>query len=278
MPTTTRLGVLLTALAWLGVSAAGCGGYSEEEMQAKLDRISELEQQLRDSQQATEEAQARIGALEAQNQELGQRLRDLGQEVEGLESERSGLQSSLAETQRALEELRERERQSQERLQVFRNMLSRFRQMIDSGRLRVRIVRGRMVIELAESILFASGRAQLREEGQQALTEIVQVLNTIENRQFQVAGHTDNIPMRSSRFSSNWDLSTARAVTVTRHMIEQGMQPERISAAGYADTQPVASNSSAEGRAQNRRIEIAMMPNLDELPDLSSLTQEGGSS
>ncbi|MGE3630653.1 MAG: flagellar motor protein MotB, partial [Sandaracinaceae bacterium] len=189
----------------------------------------------------------------------------------------SGLQSSLAETQRALEELRQRERQQQERLAVFRNMVSRFQAMIDSGRLRVRIVRGRMVIELSDSILFDSGRATLREEGQQALTEIVAVLNTIENRQFQVAGHTDNIPMRSSRFPSNWELSTARAVNVARFMIDQGMAAERISAAGYADTQPVSSNDTPEGRAQNRRIEIAMMPNLDELPDLSGLSQEGSS-
>ncbi len=270
-----RLG--LATCSVLALTLVACG-YSEEEMQARIQRIDELEGQLRESQQQNEQAQARIGALETQNQELGQRLRALGQEVEGLESERSGLQDSLADTQRALEELRARERQQQERLAVFRNMLSRFRQMIDSGRLRVRIVRGRMVIELSSSILFDSGRDELRDEGREALSEIVTVLNTIDNRQFQVAGHTDNVPMRSSRFPSNWELSASRAVNVARFMIEQGMSAERISAAGYADTQPVSSNSTAEGRAQNRRIEIAMMPNLDELPDLSSLASEGGAS
>jgi chemotaxis protein MotB len=157
-------------------------------------------------------------------------------------------------------------------------MLQRFQSMIDSGRLRVRITRNRMLIELSENILFDSGRARLRDQGEAALAEIVQVLNTIPNRQFQVAGHTDNIPMRSSRFDSNWELSTARAVNVARYMIEQGMSADRISAAGYADTQPVASNESAEGRAQNRRIEIVLVPNLDELPDLSSLADEGGES
>jgi len=256
--------------------AVACG-YSEEEMQAKIDRIDELEGLLATSREESEQRQARIQALEAQNQQLAERLRALGEEVEGLESERGDLQSSLAETQRALDELRARERQQAERLQVFRNMLERFASMIAAGRLRVRIVRNRMVIELSTDILFASGRANLQPEGEEALTEIVGVLNEIQNRQFQVAGHTDNVPMRSSRFESNWDLSTTRATNVVTFMIEQGLSPDRISAAGYADTQPVASNDSPEGRAQNRRIEIVLVPNLDELPDLSSLMEDSPS-
>lgn len=271
-----RRGAALVAFALL-LTAVGCG-YSEEEMQARLDQIEALEGQLRDSREQSEQLESRLAAVEARNQELVDRLRALGEEVEGLESERGNLQSSLQETQRALEELRARERAQQERLATFRRMIERFRSMIDSGRLRVRIVRNRMLIELSENILFDSGRADLRDEGEVALSEIVQVLNSIPNRQFQVAGHTDNIPMRSSRFQSNWELSTARAVNVARFMIDQGLNAERISAAGYAETQPVASNSTPEGRAQNRRIEIVLVPNLDELPDLSSLSEEGGAS
>lgn len=271
-----RRGAALAAFASL-LTAVGCG-YSEEQMQARLDQIETLEGQLRDSREQSEQLESRLAAVEARNQELVDRLRALGEEVEGLESERGNLQSSLQETQRALEELRARERAQQERLATFRRMIERFRSMIDSGRLRVRIVRNRMLIELSENILFDSGRADLRDEGEVALSEIVQVLNSIPNRQFQVAGHTDNIPMRSSRFQSNWELSTARAVNVARFMIDQGLNAERISAAGYAETQPVASNSTPEGRAQNRRIEIVLVPNLDELPDLSSLSEEGGAS
>ena len=149
--------------------------------------------------------------------------------------------------------------------------------MIAAGRLRVRIVRNRMVIELSDNILFDSGRAELKHESVDALSQIVHVLNSIENREFQVAGHTDNIPMRSSRFAGNWELSATRAVNVARFMIEEGVAPERISAAGYADTMPTTSNATAEGRAMNRRIEIVLMPNLDELPDLSSLTEDSSS-
>lgn len=262
--------------AWLvliGAVTAGACGYSEQQMQEKIARIEELEGQLRDAREAQQQLEARITALQAQNAELANRLRALGEEVEGLESERGTLRSSLEETQRALEELRARERQQEARLATFRQMLERFRSMIDSGRLRVRIVRNRMLIELSDNILFDSGDDELKPEGREALTQIAQVLSTIRDREFQVIGHTDNIPIRSRRFASNWELSAARAVNVARFLIAQGMSADRLSAAGYADTQPVASNATPEGRAQNRRIEIVLMPNLDELPDLSSLTE-----
>lgn len=252
--------------------AFGCGGRDERD----IARISELEAELQSSASERERMQARISELEQRNAELVARLQALGENVEALESERTTLQGSLTETQRALEELRERERQQQARLATFRQMLERFRSMIDAGRLRVRIFRNRMVVELPDNVLFDSGDAELKEGGQQTLAEVAQVLASIDGRQFQVAGHTDNVPIRSRRFPSNWHLSTARAVTVARFLIEQGgLSSERVSAAGYADTQPVDANDTDEGRAHNRRIEIQLVPNLDELPDLSSLTAEG---
>ncbi|MBX3247085.1 MAG: OmpA family protein [Myxococcales bacterium] len=262
-----RTTLVLTALA------IACGP-SQADLDAANARIAELQGQLGDATSRNGDLESRLASIEAQNGELVSRLRALGQEVEGLEGERSNLQSTLAETQRALEELRERERQAQARIATFRNLLSRFRSMIESGRLRVRIVRNRMVVELPEGILFDSGQAALKQDGQTTLTEVAQVLTEIGDREFQIAGHTDNIPLgRRSRFADNWELSAARAVTVARFMTTQGVPANRISAAGYADTQPVSSNESAEGRAQNRRIEIVMLPNLDELPDLSALTE-----
>lgn len=266
----------VAALVLAVPSALGCGGRDQRD----IDRIAELERELATSQRQRTSLEARIAELEARNQELVQRLQALGQDVESLQSERSSLSATLSETQRALEELRERERQQRARLATFRQMLERFRAMIDSGRLRVRIFRNRMVVELPDNVLFDSGDAELKPEGQQTLAEVAQVLRQIEGRQFQVAGHTDSVPIRSRRFPSNWELSTARAVSVARFLIEQGLPPDRISAAGYADTQPVESNDTEQGRARNRRIEIQLVPNLDELPDLSSLMTEsaGGGS
>lgn len=274
MRSTTLGSAVILAFALTLAGIAGCGGRDQRD----ITRIDELEGQLRDAEQQRTQLEARIAELEAQNAGLVDRLRALGEDVEGLQAERTSLTTSLTETQRALEELRERERQQQARLATFRQMLERFRAMIDSGRLRVRIFRNRMVVELPDNVLFDSGDAQLKEQGQATLAEVAGVLRSIEGRQFQVAGHTDSVPIRSRRFASNWELSTARAVSVARYLIEQGIPGESISAAGYADTQPVDSNQTDEGRAHNRRIEIQLVPSLDELPDLSSLMNETGGS
>lgn len=253
--------VLFLSLATLGASACG---YSEEEMQVKQERIDQLTQALDALEHKHADLQERFKVIAAENGSMKEQLGLMGMSVE--DSKRRN-----EELSKLVEELRVKERQAEARLQTFRNMLERFRSMIASGKLRVRIVRGRMVVELSEGILFDSGRADLKPEGQTALTEVAGVLASIEGRDFQAAGHTDNIPIKSARFPSNWELSTARAVTVARFLSEHGVSATRLSAAGYAETQPVASNETADGRAQNRRIEIVLMPNLDELPDLSAL-------
>lgn len=254
--------------------ALGACGPSQEEYDAQVSRVQDLERAAVEAAEQQAAVQARLDELQAQNAELAERLRASGQSVEALEGERSDLQSSLEETRRALEELRAREAQAQARLDTFRSLIERFRAMIESGRLRVRIVRNRMVVELPTGVLFDSGRAELKDDGLATLDEVAQVLSEIGDREFQIAGHTDNIPIRTRRFRDNWDLSTARAVTVARYMTEHGVPANRISAAGHADTLPVASNDTPEGRAQNRRIEIVLLPNLDELPDLTGLSTQ----
>jgi chemotaxis protein MotB len=249
--------ISLAVLATFGIVSFAACGYSEEEMQAKRDEIAELQTKLKESQEREKALDAHLKELGSNNAELSERLN-----IAGVEK---------GELQRALDELRAREKQAQARLQVFSDMINKFKAMIDSGKLRVRVVRGRMVVELSENILFDSGKSDLKKEGKEALTEVASVLGSIPNRDFQIAGHTDDIPIKSAKFPSNWELSTARAVEVTRFLASKGVDPARLSAAGYAETQPVASNADAEGRAQNRRIEIVLMPNLDELPDLSSL-------
>ncbi len=259
-----------STLACLGVLVAHCGP-SQEAFDAETNRANRLESELQSAKQQQAELDARHTALLSTNDELASRLEALGQNVEALKGDRAELADRLEETKRALEALREREQQAQARLATFKNLLKRFQSMIESGKLRVRIVRNRMVVELPEGILFASGDATLKRTGHDTLTEVAKVLASLDGRNFQVAGHTDNLPIRTARFPSNWDLSTSRAVNVTHFLIAQGVAPNRISAAGYADTEPVASNDTAEGRQQNRRIEIVLLPNLDELPDLSSL-------
>lgn len=269
-----------TELRWLApvmtVSFAllGACGPSQEELDAERAKVRDLQGQLQEAEQQRQALEDRLQDIKTQNQELSGRLAALGQNLEKVQGDRQTLKESLEETRKALEQLRARQKQAEERLQTFRNLLEKFRSMIESGKLRVRIVRNRMVVELPEGVLFDSGRAKLKDGGESTLAQVAPILREIEEREFQIAGHTDNVPIRTPRFPSNWELSTRRAVAVARYLIEQGMSPKRLSAAGYADTEPVASNDTDEGRAQNRRIEIVLVPALDELPDLSSLQEE----
>ncbi len=267
---TTRTLRTLAILLALGALAAGCGGRDWQSENAQLQ--SDLDAARRELTQA----QARIDELARQNEELRGLLEARGADLTDMAALRERLQ-------RELEAARAREAADRERLASLRAMARQFRDMIAAGQLRVRIVRGNMVVELPDNVLFDSGRAELRDAGQETLGRVAEVLSRVPSRNFLVAGHTDNVPLgRRSRYESNWELSAARGVAVVRYLAEHGMSPERLAAAGYADTQPVASNDSEEGRAQNRRIEIIVLPNLDELPDLSGLEGElssgGGSS
>jgi chemotaxis protein MotB len=125
-----------------------------------------------------------------------------------------------------------------------------------------------MVLQLPQDVLFASGSATLNAEGTETLGRIGTVLAELAGRRFQVEGHTDNVPIATERFPSNWELSTGRALSVVRLLVRQGVPSENLSGAGFGEYQPVASNDAPEGRRSNRRIEIVMLPNLDLLSDL----------
>jgi chemotaxis protein MotB len=144
--------------------------------------------------------------------------------------------------------------------------------MISSGKIKVSIREGRMLVDLPSSVLFASGSADLQEAGKPTLTEVAAVLKQFPSRQFLIAGHTDTVPIvKTAAFKDNWDLSAARALTVTKFMIEKGLRPKSVAAAGYGEWDPVGNNRTEPGRQQNRRIEIVLLPNIAELPKMPSV-------
>ena len=213
---------------------------------------------------------ARIAELEASGQATGTSLEQCKKDKANLDKLVKGYTGEINAMEAALAEAAAREARAAKRLAEYNSMLKQLKSMIDSGKLKVRIVRNKMVIELPEAVLFASGSAKLKPEGIRVLAELGPVLASIKGREFQVGGHTDNKPIRTKRFPSNWELSGARSLDVGKLLVEYGVPANRLSAAAYGDTQPVADNDTPEGRALNRRIEIALQPNLDELPDLSS--------
>ncbi|WP_201220227.1 OmpA/MotB family protein [Halochromatium roseum] len=118
-----------------------------------------------------------------------------------------------------------------------------------------------ITLRIDDNLLFASGEAQLTEPGKEVIESLVPTLDAFDG-QISVEGHTDNIPISTARFPSNWELSTSRAIAVLRHLIQSGISEGRLRAIGYADTQPVESNTTAEGRAVNRRVELLLKQRL----------------
>lgn len=252
--------VALVAAALL----AGCVSSSKyEALQAehaqKVARVTELEAALAAEQEKARQLDAE---LQAARERMASQLKD-----------QASLEASVKEMQLALAELERRKRQAEARIAEFRGLLDRFKSLIDAGKLRVRIIDGRMVVQMATDILFASGKADLSDEGKAAIQEVTAVLVTIPDRKFQVEGHTDNVPIKNARFPSNWELAAARALTVVKTMAENGLPPDRVSGASFGEFKPATTNETDEGKAQNRRIEIVVVPDLSTLPGFEELNR-----
>ena len=257
------------SLALGALCAAGCvtsGKYDA--------KVGELNQALAREQAAgheRDELRQRLDAATATLADLKQRLDKLNASLESVSSERGQLKAGLESAEQRLEELRKQKAAAEARAATFRTLVEKLRSMIDSGQIKVTIRNGRMLIALPNDVLFDSGKTAVKPDGKTAIAKIAQVLATIPDRRFMVAGHTDNVPIKTARFRSNWELSTARAVEVVQLLIGGGMHPQVLGAAGYAEFDPVAPNDSPEQRASNRRIEIVLEPNLSDLPNLDNL-------
>jgi chemotaxis protein MotB len=270
-----QLAVALATLATIG--AISCGINEDVYNAAVKDRDAQKEK-LAATQSDLEKERAQhkkdIATRDARVTVLSNKLSSLGQDVSRLETERGNLGGELEQAQKRMEELKKAQAQAEARAAQFRKLVTQFKALTDAGKLQVEIRENRMIVRLGDKILFDPGKTDLKPEGKDALTQVTAVLKSLPNRNFQVAGHTDNVPIKSKRFRSNWDLSTARAVEVTNYMIGAGMEPKRLSAAGYADQSPVVANDSPENMAKNRRIEITLVPNLDDLPPIDDALKE----
>ena len=133
-------------------------------------------------------------------------------------------------------------------------------ELADSGlgdRIEVSMQPGGLDLEISDSILFAPASADLTGGGERLLNDLAAALKS-QPHTLSVEGHSDDRPIATARYPSNWELSTARATRVTRHLIDQGLAPDRVRAIGYADTRPLAENSSPEGRSRNRRVSFVL--------------------
>lgn len=230
-------------------------------MQERDDKLQELNV-------GAHNLQAKLDEATAINQQLRGELERLGRNVDKLFSERGTLTNALEDAKIRLEELRKAQALAEQRAALFRELVMKFQKMVDAGELEIVLRDGRMVLQLPNDVLFDSAKVDIKPAGKGALKQLASVLRTLDDRRFQVAGHTDNVPIQTSRYPSNWELSTARAVEVTRFLVAEGVEPRKLSAAGYGEFDPVAENETGQGRAKNRRIEISLVPSIDELVQL----------
>ena len=199
--------------------------------------------------------QDEVLALQTQLDEISRSAQD----------DRSKSARNLDELRKRLDELRATRAASEKRAALYRSIALRLKAQVDAGDIQVVVRDGRMIVLLPNDVLFDTGRTEIKRAGQESLKAIAGVLRSEGDRHFQVAGHTDNVPIRTDRFPSNWELSTGRALRVMHFLKEQGVSAAALSAAGYADVDPLAPNDTAEGRKQNRRTEITLQPDVSDL-------------
>lgn len=245
---------------------SGCGALKQElrdtneallatqgERDATMQKLSDAERALQQATNEKVELERLLADRTRLHEECAQSVREL--------QEMSTLQG--AELEARLGELRTLREQSERSQKLYESLIERFRSLIDAGQLQVTNERGRLVINLPQDILFSSGSASLGREGITAISEVGRVLATISDRRFQVEGHTDNVPISTSRFPSNWELSSARALAVVKLLIDSGVDAGSLSGAGYGEFAPRVANDTPAHREQNRRIEIVLVPDLD---------------
>jgi chemotaxis protein MotB len=265
-----RLYALIAILPGL---ALGCG-HSEAEWKAQLARNEQLQSRCNaDARNLTDqlaEAQERVGELERQ-------LKQAGVTLEVKSTEVTKLSATLDDRERALAEYRARARQLEQirmRFEVLRHKLDDLTQF----GLAVSIRHNKMVISLPGDVLFDSGRDTLRKDGEKILEKVAVALrndHSLGDRDYQVAGHTDNQPLQRGPYHDNWGLSLMRARSVLSFLVgkDGGLPRKHWSAAGFADTDPVANNASKDGQQKNRRCELVVLPDVDEVLDLQALAR-----
>ena len=263
----------LFLLLSLGVTACG---YSQEEWDQKVRENESLTNQLKAQTDAHKKSQSDYQEAVQEIDGLKKQLADRGANLDNLNQ-------SLAEQRKALEEYARRTEQLDQIRKRFELLQTKLQKLTQLG-LKVEVRNNRMLIQLPGDVLFDSGQDHLKAEGTKILMQVAEVVgkdSDLSKRRFQVAGHTDAKPLVGGQFKDNWGLSAMRARSVLllltsapdKSGVGGGLNPDNWSAAGYADTDPVATNDTDDGRKKNRRVELVVQPDVEEMLNLKSLAK-----
>lgn len=256
---------LFAASTLLALTALGCG-HSEEEWKRQLGKYDQLQTS----------CNAKEADLQKQLDDEKQKVADLEKQLKASGAEVSKMSSTLEDREKALAEYKARAKQLEAIKARFELLKKKLDELTKLG-LAVNIRRNRMVISLPGDVLFDTGKDTLAKEGEEILKKVAAVIKndrSLADRDYQVAGHTDNQPLAGGAFKDNWGLSLMRARSVLLFLVNKGAMPTKHwSAAGFADTDPIANNAAKEGQQKNRRCDLIVVPDVDEMIDLTKLTQ-----
>ena len=196
------------------------------------------------------------GILRAKSDTLSKNISELRQQVAELKVENSKLSDEISELQKAKEE------KVKEVSGTYERLLANMKNEIAKGQVTISELKGKLTVNMEAAILFDSGKADVKPEGLDILAKMVETLKNVSDKAIRIEGHTDDVQITGAltrTFPTNWELSAARAINVTKFLQQEGIDPRNLSAAAFAEHKPVADNSTKEGRAKNRRIEITLV-------------------
>jgi chemotaxis protein MotB len=209
--------------------------------------------------------EASIGQLKQQIGDLNNKVADLTNQAGNQQNQLNLTKEQLADRQRRLVALQALMDQQKKAIQDIRKKMTDALVGFNSSDLTVAIKNGKVYVSLSENLLFPSGSATVNPKGKDALGKLAQALNTDQDITVDIEGHTDSVPIRG-RYQDNWALSVARSTAIVRILTtDYQVDPTRVIASGHSSYEPIQTNSTADGRAQNRRTDIILSPKLDEL-------------
>ncbi len=263
----------------LAVVAAGCVSqdtFRKKELEADKYRRDWLEETGKRAQleQRVENMQAQVDTLGIDMQSLREKIKADEDNLAQKQAELNGVQQRAADLQALVDELSKSKRklelakaELEKKSADYESLAGSLKAEIDAGRVELSELRGRTTVKMKDKILFASGSATIGKEGKDSLRAVATALRLIQGKLIRVEGHTDNVPTGGAGgFATNWELSSARALSVVRFLQETGIDPTKLAAAGYGEFQPISANDTPEGRSLNRRIEMVIAPDPNALP------------
>lgn len=262
--------VVATALTML----ASC--VSQKKYTASQDRAARLHNDSVNFYNQIVGLRGTVSKMEDENMMTANKLNKSREELSQAKQNLSSSNETIASQQARLEELKRLIEQQRQQSEALRKTIADALVNFNSDQLTVSLKNGKVYVSMSESLLFASGSAEVNKDGKAALATLAKVLNQNTDINVNVEGHTDSIPI-VKRYADNWALSVARSTEITRILIKDySVNPTRIIASGRSQYFPIADNSSNEGRARNRRTEIILEPKLDKIMELVDAQAEAG--